>query len=136
MILVDAGPLVALPDSKDPHHAICTAVVSQMLAQPLITTWPCFTEAVYLLGNAGGYRQQAKLWRLRASNRLQLLDLTSTEIDRAEKLMTKYADLPMDLGDATLIAVAESRSFSRIFTLDSDFRVYRLRGGAVLEIVP
>lgn len=50
--------------------------------------------------------------------------------------MAMYADLPMDLADATLIAYAEEHAQRRIFTLDSDFQVYRLYGRQRFEIVP
>ena len=50
--------------------------------------------------------------------------------------MAKYADLPMDLADATLVALAEERGQRRIFTLDSDFRVYRINGRGRFETLP
>ena len=50
--------------------------------------------------------------------------------------MTQYQDLPMDLADASLVAAAEALSLPRIFTLDGDFRVYRLSDGRPFEIVP
>jgi len=51
-------------------------------------------------------------------------------------LMRKYQDQPMDLADASLVVVAESRSFRRIFTLDSDFHIYRLADGSALQVLP
>ena len=50
--------------------------------------------------------------------------------------MERYADLPMDLADATLVAVAEEGGIDRVFTLDSDFRVYRLRGRQEFRTIP
>ena len=50
-------------------------------------------------------------------------------------LMRQYSDTPMDLADASLIAVAESQSLRRVFTLDGDFYIYRLADGSALEIV-
>lgn len=52
------------------------------------------------------------------------------------ELMEKYQDTPMDLADSSLVAIAESHSLSRVFTLDSDFRIYRLANGSVLEVIP
>ena len=52
------------------------------------------------------------------------------------ELMEKYRDTPMDLADASLVVTAESLSIRQIFTLDGDFRVYRLSDGSVLDIVP
>jgi len=51
-------------------------------------------------------------------------------------LMEQYRDLPMDLADASLVAAAEERALDRIFTLDSDFRIYRLPRGRTFTIVP
>ena len=40
--------------------------------------------------------------------------------------MEKYADLPMDLADGTLIVLAESKKAKKVFTLDhKDFQIYR-----------
>jgi predicted nucleic acid-binding protein len=42
----------------------------------------------------------------------------------------------MDLADATLVALAEERGLSRIFTLDADFHVYRLHGRRRFDVIP
>jgi len=42
----------------------------------------------------------------------------------------------MDLADASLVAVAESRGFRRLFTIDGHFRIYRLADGSVVEVIP
>ena len=59
--LTDAGPLVAIVDEGDPSHAVCMAQLP-LLVPPMVTTWPCFTEAMYLAGSAGGHRAQDALW--------------------------------------------------------------------------
>ena len=62
MILTDAGPLVALFDDDDPHHRECVAFLKRIPAETLLSTWVCFTEAVYILGTIGGHRYQDLLW--------------------------------------------------------------------------
>lgn len=136
MILTDTGPLVALLDARDPQHQTCRAAGLRLPPSPFLATWPCFTEAMYLLGSAGGHAFQAALWEMRRRDRLRLTELSNAEVDRMEELMAKYQDRPMDLADASLIAVAEVRSFTQLFTLDSDFRFYRLAGGSTLELIP
>jgi predicted nucleic acid-binding protein len=136
MTLTDAGALVALLDADDPYHASCVAAAERLPAGPLLTTWVCFTEAMYLLGTVGGYRYQAALWSLRATGRVVLHELTPAEADRMAALMAQYQDTPMDLADASLVVVAESRGLRRVFTTDSDFYVYRLADGSALEVVP
>jgi len=134
-MLTDTGPLLALFDEGDPYHTACHAVVRNLPPGPLLTTWPCFTEAMYLLNGVGGYRFQESLWTMRRQGRLLLLDLTSTEADRADELMAQYRNVPMDLADASLVTIAESRGIRRLFAIDSDFYIYRLADGSALEVV-
>ena len=136
MTLTDAGALVALLDADDAYHAACVAAAQRLPAGPLLTTWVCFTEAMYLLGTVGGYRYQAALWSLRTTGRVVLHELTAAEADRMAALMAQYQDTPMDLADASLVVVAESRALRHVFTTDSDFYVYRLADGSALEVVP
>jgi predicted nucleic acid-binding protein len=136
MSLTDTGYLVVLLDADDPYHATCTAAAQRLPSSPLLTTWVCFTEAMYLLGAVGGYRYQAALWHLRSAGRLVLHDLTAAEADRMAVLMERYQDTPMDLADASLVVGAESRALHRVFTTDSDFHIYRLADGSTLEVVP
>lgn len=135
MTLTDAGPLVALIDADEPDHDVCRTVLGQ-LRLPMVTTWPAFTEAMYLLSRAGGPAGREALWRLVLTGRLELLDLSQPAVERSAELMATYADLPMDLADASLVAVAEAREDRRVFTLDSDFQVYRLHGRHRFEVVP
>ncbi len=73
---------------------------------------------------------------MQTTQQLVLHDLTTAETKRMAELMEKYQDTPMDLADASLVAVAETHSFPYVFTLDSDFHVYRLDNGSMLKIVP
>lgn len=136
MTLTDTGPLIAFVNKNDPNHRRCLDTAKRLPAGPLVTTWPCFTEAMYLVFQAGGYPAQAELWRWRTAGRLSLHDLTGEEVDRMAALMEKYKDRPMDLADASLIAAAERLGLRRIFTLDSDFYIYRLLDGSALECIP
>lgn len=135
MTLTDAGPLVALIDADEADHGMCRAALGQ-LELPLVTTWPAFTEAMYLLARGGGRAGREALWKLVLTDRLRVLDLSRSAVERAAALMAKYADLPMDLADATLVAVAEERGTGAVFTLDSDFQVYRLHGRQRFHVVP
>ncbi len=134
-MLTDTGPLVGLLDKDDSQHAACLKALGRLPRAPLLTTWPCFTEAMYLLSVVGGHRYQSSLWQWRRDGRLALLDITPAEADRMDALMALYKNVPMDLADASLVAVAESRGIRRLFTIDSDFYIYRLADGSVLEVV-
>ena len=56
--------------------------------------------------------------------------------DRVLELMERYQNVPMDIADASLVAIAELLKMRRIFTLDSDFRIYRTASGAAFETIP
>lgn len=135
MTLTDTGPFVALINRNDPNHARCLAASRHLPQAPLVTSWPCFTEAMYLLHRAAGHEGQAALWEWRSAGRLILLDLASEEVDRMAVLMAKYQDRPMDLADASLIVAAERLGSKKLFTLDRDFHIYRLSDGTALELV-
>jgi uncharacterized protein len=135
MTLCDAGPLIAIIDGDEPDHDACLAALDE-LALPLVTTWPAFTEAMYLLGQAGGITGQRALWTLVQTNRLVLADLSTKAVERSAQLMDKYADRPMDLADATLVALAEEHGHRKVFSLDSDFHIYRIRGRQRFDVVP
>ena len=122
-MLVDAGPLVALLDQRDVHHAASVATL-KTLGDPLITVWPAFTEAMYLLGSS--WRGQKALWSRMETGALTLAPLDEGDAPRMRELMEEDRDLPMDLADAALVRVAEREDFTRIFTLDRrHFSVYR-----------
>ncbi|MGE0827461.1 MAG: PIN domain-containing protein [Candidatus Binatia bacterium] len=87
------------------------------------------------MGEVGGHPYQTALWNLRATARLVILDLTREEADRMAMLMEKYKDAPMNLADALLVTVAESRSLRRVFTVDKAFYIYRLSDGSALKVV-
>ena len=134
MILMDAGPLVALVDVDDQYHKRCVAAL-KAVREPLVTVWPPVTEAMYLLGDLP--RAQEAVWEMLARGVLQLLPLDLSDVPRMRELMSKYADRPMDLADAALVRVAEREGIRKIFTVDrEDFGVYRLHGRVRPNIIP
>lgn len=136
MTLCDTGPLVALIDHDDPHHQRCVTVLGALPPSALVTTWPCLTEAMYLLGRADGLPAQDALWHYLADDLVVLHAPETTEWERMRTLMWQYRDTPMDLADASLVAAAERLELRRVFTLDSHFRAYRVRGRQAFEVVP
>lgn len=135
MTLTDAGPLIAIIDADESDHDLCLRALDE-LTHPLVTTWPAFIEAMYLLARAGGMQAQKALWLLVHTDRLVIVDLSPSAVERSSRLMEKYADLPMDLADATLVALAEEEGHRTVFTLDSDFSVYRIRGRLPFRVIP
>jgi predicted nucleic acid-binding protein len=66
-----------------------------------------------------------------------LVPSSTTSLQRVRKLLDKYADLPMDFADATLVALAEELDCASVFTTDrADFSVYRIKGRKPFRILP
>lgn len=136
MIRCDTGPLVALIDWDDPYHRACVAALDEIPAEALLTTWPCFTEAMYLLGRAGGLLAQDALWGYLTDGLVTLHVSGAGEWLRMRVLMHQYEDTPMDLADASLVAAAEREGLRGIFTVDGHFRAYRIEGTHAFEVMP
>lgn len=135
MTLTDAGPLYALVNKREKMCAACRSEVTA-LPKPLLTTWPCFTEAMYLADSAGGWPMQRLLWDYVASRVVAFHALSEADTARMQALMEQYRDTPMDLADASLVAAAEATGITRVFTLDSHFHAYRVHGTTPFEVVP
>ncbi len=136
MILTDAGPLVAILDRGETHHRACVACLAE-LTGPMLTTWPAFTEAMYLLGEAGGWVAQDALWGLVEQGDVEIVVPAPGQFPRMRALMEKYRDRPMDLADASLVVLAEERALRDIFTLDhSDFQIYRIHRRQTFRLWP
>ncbi|HSY49286.1 MAG TPA: PIN domain-containing protein [Thermoanaerobaculia bacterium] len=134
MILIDAGPLVALISASDRHHAACRATLKR-IDEPIATVWPAFTEAMYLL--RGSLPAQTVLWQMVQREAIGFMPLTVDDAYRMRQLMEKYYDLPMDLADAALVRVAERERISRIFTIDRrDFTIYKPAGIGRFSMLP
>jgi predicted nucleic acid-binding protein len=55
-------------------------------------------------------------------------DINQNDMLRLIELTGKYADVPMDFADATLVITAEKTGIRQIISLDRDFYIYRLPG--------
>ena len=137
MILVDTGPLVALFDPKDQQHGRCVRTLKGV-REPIRTTVPVLTEAFHMLGP--GSLGSDRLREFVVKGGLSVWFFDPAALARAFELMELYADHPMDLADASLVAAAEALSTRKVFTVDrKDFETYRVRREHRhygLEIVP
>jgi len=133
MIAVDTGPIVALFDKNDNKHYICVETF-KAIREPLSTTWPVITEAFHLLGFSRTV--QDDLWEFIERGTVLIYDLDKTLVKTCRELMRKYHDLPMDLADASIVAMADTENIRTIFTLDKDFKVYRTGHNKQFKLLP
>ncbi|MDP3296205.1 MAG: PIN domain-containing protein [Thermodesulfovibrionia bacterium] len=134
MIAIDTGPIVALFDKEDDKHALCTKIFKE-IHEPLVTTWPVLTEAFYLLSFSPTVHDD--LWEFIERGIVIVYNLNTNLFSTCRTLMKQYRDLPMDLADATLIAMAEAENIRTIFTLDhKDFKVYKTKHKKHFKLLP
>ena len=127
MILVDTGPLVGLFDATDHSHAGCRRILSR-LDDRLATTLPVLTEAFHLL-RPETHRVSGLIDFIRDGG-AAVIPLDRDGLSRCFELMQRYADIPMDFADASIVAAAEQVGTDRVFTLDrKDFGIYRIARG-------
>lgn len=100
---------------------------------PLETCEAVFSEACYLLQQVPGGPEA--VLELITKGLVVVSFSLQDEAKAIQRLILRYADLPMDLADACMVRLAELHEPSLIFTLDSDFRIYRKHGRTALPIL-
>lgn len=124
-IIADTGAIVALIDESDNFHAWANKQAGKLLP-PFSTCEAVIAEASYLL--KAFEKGQQTLLTFIEQGFLRTEFSLSAEIAQVKALMKKYADVPMGLADACLVRMSELTEGSTVFTLDSDFWVYRKHG--------
>lgn len=125
MIIADTGFWLALADDKDKYHQAANQAF-QSYNEDLITTWSVMTETCYLLLVRKGVQAQIRFIQNYQQDLFQVFELPKEKGSRLTRLMQQYADLPMDLADASLVVLAEHLGEGRIFSVDQrDFNTYR-----------
>jgi hypothetical protein len=132
--LIDTGAILALLHQDDRWHERCLAAFGE-LRVPLATSVAVLTEVFHLVGR-GRHRMHAA-WTFVRSGAVTVLPIGENDMAALQRLMTLYADRPMDLADATLVHLAEREALSTVFTVDhADFETYRIGGRRRFRILP
>jgi uncharacterized protein len=121
-VLLDAGPMVALLDRADRRHAQCVELLHQCDGR-LLTCEAALTEACYILRSIAG--AAGRLLENVRTRRFEIGFQLAAAAQDVSTLLRKFADRPISLADACLVAMANLHQTDQILTLDSDFRVYR-----------
>jgi predicted nucleic acid-binding protein len=125
VILADTGFFLALANRRDAFHALAKTALGKH-QQPLVTTWPVMTETCHLLANRLGENAARAFLASATAGAFDVFQLEKSHLPRVLLLMEKYAALPMDLADASLVVLAEESGSGDIFSTDTrDFKTYR-----------
>jgi predicted nucleic acid-binding protein len=131
-VIVDTGPIVAWLDADDQHHAWVRAQFAR-LRPPLLTCEAVLTEACFLMARGGG--ESSAVIQLVERGVLTVAQLFDSESASIGRMMRRYENVPMSLADACLVRLVELTSESTLFTLDSDFAIYRQKGRRLIPLL-
>ena len=130
--IVDTGPLVAFLDRAERHHDWTVALVEAPEA-PLLVCEPVLAEAMFLLSDLP--KAQDALYDLLDKGALRIAFQVGEHIEPLRALHRKYRDRPISLADTCVVRMAELFERHQVFTLDSDFSVYRKNGREPLDLI-
>jgi predicted nucleic acid-binding protein len=120
--IIDSGPLIALFDRDDKYHKKVVDFLKSYDGK-LITTWAVITEVTHLL--SFNLLVQIDFLRWVHLGGVEVVDITNKNLKEIIEFMDKYANVPMDLADGSLMVVAQNRNIKDIVSIDSDYDIYR-----------
>jgi hypothetical protein len=87
------------------------------------------------LGKALGSKSQLRFLQALDANYVEVFQIQPKHLPHIQQLMQKFADLPMDLADASLVFLAEELGHGRILSTDQrDFKTYRWKNHKPFQI--
>jgi predicted nucleic acid-binding protein len=136
VLIIDAGPLYASAAAKDKNHAVCDELLAEA-ARPLVVPHLVVAEVAYLLAERLGPHAEIAFAQSIAGEELTVEPVLDSEWSRIAELMEQYADLPLGMADASLVALAERHDAREIATLDHrHFSVVRPRHVPSFTLLP
>lgn len=133
-VVLDTGPLVAHLDPHDQWHDRCAAAWPDLVGR-CVTTEAVVAEACHLVLRGGAPAVLPLQFLLAAA--IPIVALEAAAHRHAALLMERYANLPMDYADASLVTLADGLAAELVFTTDRrGFRAYRGARGAKFQLIP
>jgi uncharacterized protein len=135
-LIIDAAPLVALGDRRDPlHRAVLQTLESE--SGDLVVPAPVSAEIDCLLRNRGGREAATRFLRDVADGRLRVEGLSRHEHDTVLDLDGSYGDLDVGLADLSVVVLAQRFRTRRLLTFDErHFRTLRPIAGGAFTLLP
>jgi len=120
-IVIDSGPLIALFDGSDQYNQQAIHFIENVQGV-LCTNLAVITETVYMLDFSTQAQCDFLVW---ASQALLINQETTFDFPRIIEIVKKYANLPADFADASLVALCERLNTQLVASVDKDFTIYR-----------
>ncbi len=127
---VDTSAFYALADESDRNHAQARASYESLVNTRLATTDHVLIECWFLIGSRLGRDAAIRFWDGLRSGIVDMLTVTSADLDRAREIIGGFPDQDFSLVDGTSFAVMEREGIERAFAFDSHFRIYRSGEGS------
>lgn len=132
LIIADTGVIVGLIHEKDQWHEFAIEKAAN-LPVPYFTCEAAITESCFLLHNIPDGEQ--KVLQMIERGVLEINFSLAAEAESIKSLMKKYEDVPMSFADACLVRMSELIENSMVFTIDSDFLIYRKNGKKQIPLI-
>ncbi len=130
-LIADTGPLVALFDRGDAYHDWAKRGLGRV-SERLVTSESVVSEVLFLL--AGLRRSRAAFLGFWGEGGLRVAVEANRDPESLVALLSKYADIPMSLADASVVRLSELNPDAKVWTLDTDFKIYRRFGRRVIPL--
>ena len=135
-LVVDAGPLVAVADERDPRRGEIHELLRAERGGLFIPA-PVTAEIDYLLGQRFGAPAQRAFLEDLAARRYESPGLDSGDYQAALELDGRYGDLKLGLADLSVAVLARKLGTRRILTFDRrHFRAIRPLQGGSFTLLP
>jgi len=132
VIIVDTGALVSAIKRNEKYHEWAKFQLSSF-TQPIVSCEAVLSESLFMLRPSVSARRD--LMTLCTTGVVDIAFSLRDELDSVNKLIRKYSDVPMSLAAACLVRMCEITERSAVFTIDSDFRIYRKNDTARIPVI-
>ena len=135
-LVVDAGPLVALADIREPRRLQILELLEAERGSLFIPA-PVTAEIDYLLGQRFGPPARRAFLEDLCARRYENPGLDGRDYEAALDLDRRYADLNLGLADLSVAVIAGKLGTRRLLTFDEPhFRAVRPLQGGTFTLLP
>jgi predicted nucleic acid-binding protein len=135
-VIVDTSALLAFFDRDEPDHDAVSRVLWDA-GEPLIVSPYVVAELDYLVASRLGVTAELAALQQLAGGAWDLATLDRTDLERACKIIQRYADQHVGVADASNVVLADRFGTRSIATLDHrHFDVLRPLDGGHFTVLP
>jgi predicted nucleic acid-binding protein len=136
-LILDAAPLVALADAREPHLQVLLRIREEEEEGSLVLPAPVAAEVDYLLGARFGEAARRAFLSDLAAGRYDVACLEAGDYRTVAELDARYADLGLGLADCSIMVLAERFGTRSLFSFDErHFRAVAPLQGGSFQLLP